>query len=342
MTERKRTEDRMAKRMTNLMAAAGVYGKFKRDVSEESDVSSMTDEQKRSVLFLSDEDLVDDPLNAAVYRAEPDDDLVRAMKEYGFRGVILAYPLPDGKYMIESGHRRREAARKAGIKELPVYVTEPPETESSRIIRLHLGNLHGRKLPPTVSAALAQSLYDAHGKELEEKRKSGRLQEGEETRLNVLVASDMEISDANVERLRALLKLIPELRTLADSGNLSWSELSTASVLDESRQKELFGIISEKAEKSGYGPITRDWLRKEIKSLKADMSGEPKPEEPKKTARERRNPYAPRTVMRNARSVTEMISDMRVPEDGEAQALIVALEGLRTAAEAKLKELKGI
>ena len=68
MSERRRSEDRMTKRMTNLMTAAGVYGKFRRDVSEDSDVSSMTDEQKRSVLFLSDEDLVDDPFNAAVYR----------------------------------------------------------------------------------------------------------------------------------------------------------------------------------------------------------------------------------------------------------------------------------
>ena len=330
----------MTKRMTNLMTAAGVYGKFRRDVSEDSDVASMTDEQKRSVLFLSDEDLVDDPFNAAVYRQEPDDDLVRAMKEYGFRGVILAYPLPDGKYMIESGHRRREAARKAGIKELPVFVTDPPESESARIIRLHLGNLHGRKLPPTVSAALAQSLYDAHAKELDEKKRNGRLKDGEETRLNVLVASDMEVSDANVERLRALLKLIPELRTLADSGNLSWSELSTASVLDEPHQRELLRVITEKAEKSGYGPITRDWLKREIKILKADMAGETKIAEREKDRRERRYPYAARTVAKSACSVTEMLSDMRTPAGDEIPALISALEGLRSAAEAKLSELK--
>ena len=43
------------------------------------------------------------------------EELSEIMKNRGFQGVILAYPVGDGKYMIEAGHRRRYAAKKAGF-----------------------------------------------------------------------------------------------------------------------------------------------------------------------------------------------------------------------------------
>ena len=54
------------------------------------------------------------------------------MKEYGFQGVILAYPIEGGKYRIESGHRRRLAARKAGIENNTCFGNRTSQKQSMK------------------------------------------------------------------------------------------------------------------------------------------------------------------------------------------------------------------
>ena len=50
--------------------------------------------QKVKLRFLKDEYLVDDPDNITIYGSEYEiDNLAEVMKEYGFQGVILAYPI---------------------------------------------------------------------------------------------------------------------------------------------------------------------------------------------------------------------------------------------------------
>lgn len=52
------------------------------------------------------------------------DQLAQIIKEQGFQGVLVARPHPDDsqKYQLTAGHRRRNAARKAGLTTLPVVV----------------------------------------------------------------------------------------------------------------------------------------------------------------------------------------------------------------------------
>ena len=58
-------------------------------------------------------------------------ELASVIKSQGFQGVLIARPHPkeEGAYQLTAGHRRREAARRAGLRALPVVVRELTDEE---------------------------------------------------------------------------------------------------------------------------------------------------------------------------------------------------------------------
>jgi ParB family chromosome partitioning protein len=58
-------------------------------------------------------------------------ELSQVIKAQGFQGVLIARPHPtqSGSYELTAGHRRREAARRAGLSALPVVVRELTDEE---------------------------------------------------------------------------------------------------------------------------------------------------------------------------------------------------------------------
>ena len=85
--------------------------------------------------------------------------------------------------------------KKAGFLTYPVLVTQTPETEFERVLRLTGANLHNRpELRPMQMANLAQTLYHAHKEEISYKKRKGLLKEDEITSLNELVALDLEMT----------------------------------------------------------------------------------------------------------------------------------------------------
>ena len=144
----------------------------------------LPESQKVKLRFLKDEYLVDDPDNITIYGSEYEiDNLAEVMKEYGFQGVILAYPIEGGKYRIESGHRRRLAARKAGIETIPVLETVPPKTEYERKRRLFGANLLERDKNPIITARVADNLYYTFRDEYEYKKENDLLDKDEDGNL---------------------------------------------------------------------------------------------------------------------------------------------------------------
>ena len=339
MTESGKRESRMLKRMTSMKTTAGDIGRFAAEISEDSDLSAMTEEQKDRIRILSDSDLLDDPDNDLIYGQEPDDELVDAMRKYGFQGVILAWPAGNGKYVIEAGHRRRAAARKAGLKELRVYETKPPKSDAERRMRLLMSNLHSRKQSPMRLARIAQNLYETHALMIEEKKRNGTLQEGETTALNQLVAEDMELNDSTVERYRALLKLIPPLQEAADSGECPWSDLASAAALDRERQEELAYKISERARRWGSEAVSRKWLRAEIKAIKTEAAGIAAPKTTKSSSAVKKTVTA-KALVKNVGTISDMLSSEVKVNPEEVPGLVSALEAAEESIRKKLNELK--
>ena len=91
---------------------AGRSEKYSADITQDVKVEDLTEAQKGRLRFLKDEQLIDDPDNIKTYGQYEIENLTEVMKEYGFQGVILAYPIGNDKYQIESGHRRRVAGRR--------------------------------------------------------------------------------------------------------------------------------------------------------------------------------------------------------------------------------------
>ena len=112
---------------------------------------------------ISINNLVPDELNKEAWLEDDIKPLAECIKKNGFFGTIVAYEIGEGKYRIESGHRRFEAAKAAGMDYVDVQVSNPPKDDIERRKRLTQWNLHSRKVEnPVNMAKAAQFLYETY------------------------------------------------------------------------------------------------------------------------------------------------------------------------------------
>jgi len=339
---RKNLTSQALKKKNTLMNVADVSGQFQKELLEKTNVSELPSEVRQQIKHLSDEMLEDDPFNETIYGDDMEVEmLAKSMKEYGFQGIILAYP-NNGKYMIESGHRRRLAGRRAGIKEYPVLITETPENEWERKMRLFLGNLHGRREKPMVLARTAQGLYETHEMEIKYKKKHGLIKEGEITALNQLVALDMEVDIKTIEKYRSLLKLIPSLQELADSEKCSWSALTAAVTLNQEQQRMLEEILTKKINEGGSSSVTRPWIVNAINEIKQEQelseSGTRKEEKEQNIRIRRKN--GTKVIVKCAKDLHEVLDKDSLIKEMERGSIVEVLEKLKNSIEMKIARLK--
>lgn len=329
--------------LLNLAGASKAFSD--RMVKEDTNVEDMHTTEKKKLIYVNDEDLIDDPDNEEVYGESDVEGLARAMRD-GFQGVILAYP-HEGKYRIESGHRRRDAARLAGIKVYPIYPTEPPLSNFERIIRLHRANSHNRKYTPMVLARQAEQLFNAFREKIAAEKERDKNEETKDSAektydANILTAQEMELSVKHIQKYRALMKLIPELQVMADSGDYSWSALSGASTLGEGEQQQLYGFIKDKAMSMGVESVNGAWISNSIKKLKSE--GEkakdelPVEEEERRGRRRRKN--GTKVVVRAARELHEVLDEEALYKADEIPEVLEILEKLKESINCKMAELQ--
>lgn len=87
--------------------------------------TTLSEEDYSSVQMLPIDDLLDNPYQPRLLMDEESlQQLAATIKDQGFQGVLVArvHPTEAGMYQITAGHRRREAAKKAGLATLPVVV----------------------------------------------------------------------------------------------------------------------------------------------------------------------------------------------------------------------------
>ncbi len=68
-----------------------------------------------------------------VFDEEKLNELAASIKEHGVITPLIVSPIEDGRYKIIAGERRWRAARKAGVKKLPVVVKEFSKQEAAEI-----------------------------------------------------------------------------------------------------------------------------------------------------------------------------------------------------------------
>ena len=99
-------------------------GMFAASVANESEMQKAT--------MLRVDRLADNPYQPrAQAGAEGLEELAGVIKSQGFQGVLIARPHPseNGSYQLTAGHRRRDAARRAGLHTLPVVVRDLTDEE---------------------------------------------------------------------------------------------------------------------------------------------------------------------------------------------------------------------
>nr|WP_027871628.1 ParB N-terminal domain-containing protein [[Eubacterium] cellulosolvens] len=261
---------------SSLLKSVSQKSKELKKINTEVPVSELSAEDNARVKTIASELLEDDPWNEEIYGEIEIEKLAKSIEKYGFTGVIMAYPIEDGKYRIESGHRRRAGGVAAGMKEFPVYVTETPKTEYERRIRLALGNAHSREMTPTRIARLAESLEKAHREEVTAEMQSGELPsdltKGRVTEeVNARVSLDLELSTKIVYKYKQLLKLVPELQDLADAPNVPWSAIGPAASLAEERQRQF--ALSVKRMIALNGSVTRKEIEEQLYTFQHMLTG---------------------------------------------------------------------
>src|SRR6476620_1413289 len=95
-------------------------------------------------------------------------ELASVIRAQGFEGVLVARPVPNrsGYYQLTAGHRRREAARRAGLALLPVVVRDL--TEEEMVTLAITENIQREDLTPLEEGKIYLLMSDEMGFTLEQ------------------------------------------------------------------------------------------------------------------------------------------------------------------------------
>lgn len=174
------------------------------------------------------------PFEGNPYKVRDDADmesLEESISEQGIAMPLLVRPLEntEGEYEIISGHRRLFAARRLGLKEVPVIVYDISREDA--IVMLVDSNLFREHVLPSEKAFAYKMKLEAilhRGKAL-----CGQV--GHKSRDNI---SEDE-SGRQIQRYIRLTQLIGELLILVDEGKIAFTPAVELSFLTEQEQRTL-------------------------------------------------------------------------------------------------------
>ncbi len=164
-------------------------------------------------------------------------ELTESIREHGVLSPILVRPMENSttEYEIVSGHRRVMACRKAGITEIPAFITSLDRDGAA--ILLVDSNLHREHVLPSEKAFAYKLKLDAM------KRQGKRTDLTSRQVVGKLEAADRisdEESGRQIQRYIRLTHLIPELLQHVDDGKIALTPAVELSFLPEAFQRELW------------------------------------------------------------------------------------------------------
>lgn len=156
--------------------------------------------------------LMDNPYQPrAEIKSESVEELAGVIRSQGFQGVLVARPAPDGSggYQLTAGHRRREAAKRAGIHLLPVVVRDL--TDEEMVTLAITENIQREDLSPLEEGRIYLLMADEMGFTHEQiAREVGRKRGYIENRIRVARAPQdvQNLIQAKPDSIRAVATLI--------------------------------------------------------------------------------------------------------------------------------------
>lgn len=176
------------------------------------------------------------PFQNQPFRVATDDEmdqLKESIQEYGVLSPLLARPLPNGRYEIVSGHRRKAACEALGITRLPVLVR--PMTDDEAIILLVDSNIQREHILPSEKAFAYKMKMEA----IKHQGKATSCQLGTNTRSDGKLAEQSNDSARTIQRYIRLTHLIPSILQMVDEGRIAFNPAVEISYLTEEDQQLL-------------------------------------------------------------------------------------------------------
>ena len=184
------------------------------------------------------DDFPDNPFN--IKMDQEMDALVESIKEYGILTPLLARKTEQERYEIISGRRRKVAAKKAGLTELPVILRDMTRDEA--IIAMVDSNLHRERILPSERAY-------AYKMKMEARKRQGSRTDLTSPPVVAKLRTDEAIglengdSKEQVRRYIRLTYLSKELLQMVDEGRIAFRPAVELSHLTQNEQRDLLDAI---------------------------------------------------------------------------------------------------
>ena len=167
-------------------------------------------------------------------------ELMESIRTHGVLSPLLARPKGE-RYELVSGHRRRLAAQKLGLKTVPVLVREMSDDEA--VILMVDSNLQRENLLPSEKAF-------AYKMKLEAMKRQGMRTDLTSDQVGPKLAireigKDYHDSQTQVKRYIRLTNLVPPLLQMVDDGRIAFSPAVELSYLTKEEQAALCDLIGQ-------------------------------------------------------------------------------------------------
>ena len=190
------------------------------------------------------------------------DALCESIAQYGVLSPLLARSLEDG-YEIISGHRRRAAALRLGLEELPVLVRDMTDDEA--VILMVDSNIQRENLLPSEKAFAYKMKLEAI------KHQGKRTSEQVAPKLSTeAIGETAGVSKDTVKRYIRLTNLAKPILDMVDEKRIAFSPAVELSYLTRQEQAELWDIMQSE----DCTPSLSQAVRLKKLSQKAELSPE--------------------------------------------------------------------
>ena len=165
-------------------------------------------------------------------------ELMESIRTHGVLSPLLARPKGDG-YELVSGHRRRLAAQKLGLKTAPVLVREMSDDEA--VILMVDSNLQRENLLPSEKAFAYKMKLEA----MKHQGKATSCKVCTKSRTDELIGQRESVSARTIQNYIRLTNLVPQLLQMVDDGRIAFSPAVELSYLTKEEQAELWDLIGQ-------------------------------------------------------------------------------------------------
>ena len=194
-----------------------------------------------------------------LYEGKRLDDMVESIKEHGILIPVIVQKIADGYEML-SGHNRWNAAKIAGIKEIPAIVKENL-TEREAYVYVIETNMLQRSFDDLLPSEKAAVLAERYEKVMCQGRRNDILEEiamlngmdASETcghdvhksKSRDAIGEDYGMTGRNIARYMRLNQTTEQIKEMVDTGTMAMVTAVELSYLSEEEQKQVCTVLDE-------------------------------------------------------------------------------------------------